>query len=184
LKHKWSAVKLARPGEDNEPNQAPASRPTAVDRFRALSPVSQEALLQQREQRRYVATQMLSCESSDRLTAVLALKTQQKESVCAHHHRGLYLPNPFAVNRNTGSAVQLNKNLDEDRRAKVQQVRHQLQATSVTSVPYGPYILTGSGITRRGSLESSRTQTRTSEQLKPLLLLESNKPTHAPRPTF
>jgi hypothetical protein len=92
LKHKWSAVKLARPGEDNEPNQAPASRPTAVDRFRALSPVSQEALLQQREQRRYVATQMLSCESSDRLTAVLALKTQQKESVCAHHHRGLYLP--------------------------------------------------------------------------------------------
>lgn len=55
MKYKWSAVKLASTGEDNELKQAHASGQTAVDRSRALSPASQEALLQQREQRRCIA---------------------------------------------------------------------------------------------------------------------------------
>ncbi|KAL1653363.1 poly(A)-binding protein binding protein [Didymella pomorum] len=60
LKYKWSAVKLASTGEDNELKQAHASGQTAVDRSRALSPASQEALLQQREQRSIVGTQNAS----------------------------------------------------------------------------------------------------------------------------
>ena len=54
LKHKWSAVKLSSAGNDVEQSQAPAPGQTAIDRFRALSPASEEALLQQHEPGRYV----------------------------------------------------------------------------------------------------------------------------------
>lgn len=60
LKHKWTAVKLASAGKDVEQSQTPASAQAAVDRFRALSPASQEALLRQYELGRYVTYMMYS----------------------------------------------------------------------------------------------------------------------------
>lgn len=60
LKHKWSAVKLVSPAKYIAEEQARAPGQTAVDRFRALSPASQEALLQQRERQRCVISGILS----------------------------------------------------------------------------------------------------------------------------
>ncbi|KAF3053989.1 hypothetical protein E8E11_004203 [Didymella keratinophila] len=112
LKHKWSTVKLASTGEDIDHNQAHASGQTAVDRFRALSPASQEALLQQREQRSSTGTQEVA----------------QRE----------YVPSPsmdrvpaesVTVNTNAEPAVQLNEKPRGDlSRSELQHILHQVRA--------------------------------------------------------